>query len=147
MTGMTGMTGTDLRERCAIDDVALTMLHAAAFDETPRLRPWGAQLERHSLTWLGAFEGVRMIGFANLAWDGGVHAFLVDVLVAPDRRRRGTGRALVAEALRLATEAGCAWLHADPAPAVAAAFAAVTPSPVRLHRATRDRRGDGGAES
>ena len=124
----------ELRERCAVDDVALTMLHAAAFHETPRLRPWGAQLEGHSLAWIGAFDGDRMIGFANLAWDGGVHAFLVDVLVAPQRQRQGIGRALVAEAVRLAERSGCTWLHADPAPAVAAAFRAVTPSPRRLHR-------------
>ena len=127
----------ELRERCPVDDVALTMLHAAAFDETPRLRPWGAQLARHSLTWVGAFDADRMIGFANLAWDGGGHAFLVDVLVTPPRRRHGIGRALVAEAVRLATAAGCSWLHADYAPELAPVFAALPPTTAglaRLHR-------------
>ena len=80
-----------------------------------------------------------MVGFANLAWDGGVHAFLVDVLVAPARQREGIGTALVAEAVRLATEAGCAWLHADYAPRLAAFFtgrcglAPATATQLRLH--------------
>lgn len=124
----------ELRERCPVDDVALTMLHAAAFDETPRLRPWGARLARHSLTWIGAFSGDRMVGFANLAWDGGAHAFLVDVLVEPARQRQGIGRALVAEAIRLATDAGCSWLHADHAPQIAPLFTALTPTTAGLLR-------------
>jgi GNAT superfamily N-acetyltransferase len=111
--------GVDIRERCPVDDVALTMLHAAAFGETPRLRPWSAQLAGHSLTWLGAFDGDRMIGFANLAWDGGLHAFLLDVVVQPSRQRQGIGRTLVGAAVGLASGAGCAWLHADHAPDLA----------------------------
>jgi GNAT superfamily N-acetyltransferase len=107
------MGPVEIRERCPVDDVALTMLHAAAFGETPRLRPWSAQLAGHSLTWLGAFEGERLIGFANVAWDGGLHAFLLDVVVDPARQRAGIGRVLVSDAVRLASEAGCAWLHAD----------------------------------
>lgn len=99
--------------RCAIDDVALSTLHARAFGETHRLRRWSAQLERHSLSWVGAFDGSTMTGFANLAWDGGGHAFLLGVVVHPSCQRRGIGRALVAEAVRQATESGCSWLHAD----------------------------------
>ncbi|MET0189932.1 MAG: GNAT family N-acetyltransferase [Pseudonocardia sediminis] len=110
---MTDPSALDLRVRCAIDDVALSTLHARAFGETPRLRPWSAQLERHSLSWIGAFEGETMTGFANLAWDGGGHAFLLDVVVHPSRQRRGIGRALVAQAIREATDSGCSWLHAD----------------------------------
>lgn len=103
----------ELRERCAVDDVALSQLHAAAFGETPRLGRWGERLARHSLTWFGAFEDQRIVGFVNVAWDGGGHAFLLDLVVTPERRGRGTGRALVAGAVRRATEEGCTWLHAD----------------------------------
>ncbi|MBW0102816.1 GNAT family N-acetyltransferase [Pseudonocardia sp. KRD291] len=110
---MTDLPALELRVRCAIDDVTLSTLHARAFGETPRLRAWSAQLERHSLSWVGAFEGTTMSGFANHAWDGSGHAFLLDVVVHPSRQRRGIGRALVADAVRQATDAGCSWLHAD----------------------------------
>lgn len=131
----------ELRVRCPVDDVALSQLHAAAFGETPRLVRWSERLERHSLTWLGAFEQGRMTGFVNVGWDGGGHAFLLDAVVEPARQHRGTGRALVREAVRLAADAGCAWLHAGFAPELAPFFldrCALTPTSaglLRLHRA------------
>lgn len=129
-----------LHERCPVDDVALSLLHAAAFDETPRVRPWAAQLQRHSLTWVGAFAGEWMVGFVNVAWDGAGHAFLLDAVVDARHRGRGTGRALVARAVRSATDAGCTWLHADFAAELAPFFvhrcglAPTAAGLVRLHR-------------
>ncbi len=90
------------RERCAVDDVALSQLHAAAFGETPRLVRWGERLARHSLTWFGAFDGDQLVGFVNLAWDGDRHAFLLDAVVAPPRQRHGIGTELVGRAVRAA---------------------------------------------
>ena len=44
---------------------------------------WRNRVERHSLGWVCAFEAAtRLIGFVNVAWDGGAHAFVVDTLVA-----------------------------------------------------------------
>jgi len=103
----------EYRERCDVDDVALSRLHADAFAENARLVAWGERLERHSLSWLGAFDGERLVGFVNLAWDGGRHAFLLDTVVAPAHRGGGIGTELVTRAVRAASEAGCAWLHAD----------------------------------
>lgn len=124
----------DYRERCAVDDVALSQLHAAAFGESARLVAWGARLERHSLSWLGAFDGGRLVGFVNLAWDGDRHAFLLDAVVADGYRRRGIGRELVTRAVRLATAAGCTWLHAAYAPHLAPfAKACSLPPLLRLH--------------
>lgn len=123
-----------------VDDAVLSRLHAIAFDETPRLVRWGERLERHSLTWLGAFEDGQMVGFVNLAWDGDRHAFLLDVVVEPRLRGRGIGRALVTESVRLAEAAGCTWLHADFAADFAPFFhdrCGLTPTAaglVRLHR-------------
>lgn len=77
------------------------------------MHPWARQLDRHSLTWVGAFAGDVLIGFVQLAWDGGVHAFLLDTAVDPDHQRRGVGRALVATATAEATRAGCEWVHVD----------------------------------
>lgn len=133
------------RERCAVDDVALSQLHAAAFGETPRLVRWGERLARHSLTWFGAFDGGevddgRLVGFVNLAWDGDRHAFLLDAVVAPPRQRHGIGTELVGRAVRAASAAGCTWLHADYADDLAPFFeqrCGLVPTRaalVRLHR-------------
>jgi GNAT superfamily N-acetyltransferase len=48
-----------------------------------------------------------------VAWDGGVHAFVLDTLVAADRRRHGIGRGLLDVAARESRAAGCEWLHVD----------------------------------
>ena len=122
------------RERCAVDDVALSQLHAAAFGETPRLVAWGERLARHSLTWFGAFDGDRLVGFVNLAWDGDRHAFLLDAVVAPPRQRHGIGTELVGRAVRAASGAACTWLHADYAEDLAPFFTRCgVPRTLRLH--------------
>ena len=59
-------------------------LHAAAFET--RLYDasewdWVGQVERHSLGWVVARDGDRFVGFANVLWDGLVHALLEDVMV------------------------------------------------------------------
>jgi GNAT superfamily N-acetyltransferase len=112
----------ELRARPAVDDAELSALHAAAFRNGFRLQPWANRLARHSLTWVGAFDDGRMVGFANVAWDGGVHAFLLDVVVEPRRQGGGIGAAVVAEAARLAGAAGCEWLHVDFVPEHAAFY-------------------------
>ena len=81
------MTDVRVRVRPEVDDVALSALHAAGFDETPRLRRWSAQLAAHSLSWLDARDGDALAGFVNLAWDGDRHAFLLDLV---DRLDGGT---------------------------------------------------------
>jgi GNAT superfamily N-acetyltransferase len=60
-----------------------------------------------------ARDAERLVGFVNVAWDGGVHAFVLDTMVAAHARRGGVGRALVEMAIRDARAAGCAWLHVD----------------------------------
>ena len=54
-----------------------------------------------------------LIGFVNVAWDGGDHAFLLDTTVRSDHRRRGIGVELVQIAARHAATAGCEWLEVD----------------------------------
>jgi ribosomal protein S18 acetylase RimI-like enzyme len=69
-------------------------------------------LER-SLAFICAYQSVRLIGFVNLAWDGGVHAFILDPTVHPEFRRRGIGKMLVKKAVETAKQRGIEWLHVD----------------------------------
>src|SRR5918999_5589736 len=68
---------------------------------------WWDRVRPHSLGWVTARgdEGV-LIGFVNVAWDGGDHAFLIDTKVRPDQQRRGIGTQLVRVAAEHGREAG-----------------------------------------
>jgi ribosomal protein S18 acetylase RimI-like enzyme len=95
----------------AADDelVALTRSYGG------RAQPgWWDRIRPQSLGWVTARTGDRaLIGFVNVAWDGGDHAFLIDTKVRPDHQRRGIGTELVRIAARHAQEAGCEWLEVD----------------------------------
>ena len=58
-------------------------------------------------------QGDRLIGFVYAAWDGSVHAFLLEPTVHPDYRRRGIGRRLVHHVRDYARERDLEWLHVD----------------------------------
>ncbi|MFD7500778.1 GNAT family N-acetyltransferase [Streptomyces sp. NPDC059850] len=96
-----------------IDNASLNALHADGFGSPVGRTDWRARLERHSLGWVCAREDASLIGFVNVAWDGGAHAFLLDTVVARHRRSRGIGAALVAAAAKEARAAKCEWLHVD----------------------------------
>jgi ribosomal protein S18 acetylase RimI-like enzyme len=66
----------------------------------------------HSFTWITAHAGEELVGFANVAWDGGVHFFLLDPKVHPSLRHRGIGARLVREAVA-ACEGHGEWVHVD----------------------------------
>jgi len=95
----------------ATDDelVALTLSHGGG------AKPgWWDRIRPHSLGWVTArSEDEALIGFVNVAWDGGDHAFLIDTKVRPDHQRRGIGTELVRIAARRAKEAGCEWMEVD----------------------------------
>lgn len=88
-------------------------LHGAAFGYEPGTTDVRSRVDRHSLGWVCVRDGGRLVGFVNVVWDGAVHAFLLDTIVAPDAQRRGIGQELVWHATNVAREAGCAWLHVD----------------------------------
>ena len=68
-----------LRVNFSVDDVSLSRLHAVAFGHAPgEVSPWASRLERHSLSWVGAFDQESLVGFVHACWDGGLHAFLLD---------------------------------------------------------------------
>jgi GNAT superfamily N-acetyltransferase len=94
-----------------LDDDALNALFARAWpDHQPR--PFARVLAR-SLGTVTAHVAGQLIGFVNLATDGGEHAFLLDPTVAISHRRRGIGTELVRRAAALARARGCTWLHVD----------------------------------
>jgi GNAT superfamily N-acetyltransferase len=75
---------------------------------------WWDRIRPHSLGWVTARgdDGI-LVGFVNVAWDGDVHAFILDTMVAGSHRRSGIGAELVAVAAREARTAKCEWLHVD----------------------------------
>ncbi|MFD7663005.1 GNAT family N-acetyltransferase [Streptomyces sp. NPDC059788] len=95
------------------DNAAVNALHAEGFDHPPLEIDWSGQLRRYSLGWVCAREDGRLVGFVNVAWDGGVHAFILDTVVNRQHRGSGIGTALVATAVREARAAKCEWLHVD----------------------------------
>jgi GNAT superfamily N-acetyltransferase len=104
----------NLLSRFPVDDQELSTLHARAFGGDPtQVQPWSQRLQRHALTWIGAFDAGRLTGFVQVCWDGGAHAFILDTAVDPDGQGRGTGTALVKAAAEEARAAGCTWLHVD----------------------------------
>ena len=101
--------------RGAFDNAELNALHAEAFAHRVLEDDWVAQVERHSLGWVCARDGDggALVGFVNVAWDGGVHAFILDTMVRARAARQGIGTQLVAIATAEARAAGCEWLHVD----------------------------------
>jgi ribosomal protein S18 acetylase RimI-like enzyme len=107
-------SGINVRVRFAVDDEELSALHQRAFgSRDAAVEPWSRRLARHSLTWVGAFDGETLVGFVQLCWDGSAHAFVLDTAVDPDYQRRHIGHDLVCAAATEAARAGCVWLHVD----------------------------------
>lgn len=77
---------------------------------------WTGDLPRileRSLAHLCAYDEQDLVGYINIAWDGGAHAFLLDPMVHPAYRHRGIGSTLVRHATDLARQRGARWLHVD----------------------------------
>lgn len=108
--------GIDYRWRGEFENAEVHVLHAEAFD-TPVFDEaewnWRQLVAAHSLGWVVARDGERLVGFVNVLWDGLVHAWIQDTMVAARARGRGIGTELVAVATAAARDAGCEWLHVD----------------------------------
>lgn len=88
-------------------------LHAEAFEHRLFDDDWVAQVERHSLGWVTARNEGTLTGFVNVAWDGALHAFVLDTMVAQAAARQGIASELVRIAVEQSRAAGCEWLHVD----------------------------------
>ena len=111
-------------------DEMAALFDAAWGDRAPDSPP---ALDR-CLAHVCAYEVGRLIGFVKLAWDGGIHAFVLDTTVHPDHRRRGIGRQLVERATEVAKRSGVEWLHVDYDPPLEGFYArcGFRPSPAGL---------------
>ncbi|TDE94127.1 GNAT family N-acetyltransferase [Occultella glacieicola] len=111
-------TDVQIEWRAPVSDdelVELTTSHGG----TPEVG-WWDRVRPHSLGWVSArTEDGRLVGFVNVAWDGGDHAFLIDTKTRPSHQGRGVGTAVVAHAVTQARAAGCEWLFVDFEPPLA----------------------------
>ena len=97
----------DFRFDTRPDAAALATLGARWTDEEL------VRIYRHSLCHAGAWLDGRFVGYVNVAWDGGVHAFMLDPTVHPDYRHRGIGTQLVRTVVDHLAGRGLDWLHVD----------------------------------
>ncbi len=104
-------TGITYRINPPIQNRQLNDLLAASW-HAHRWRDFQPVLDR-SLAFVCAYQESELIGFVNLAWDGGTHAFILDTTVHPNFRRRGIGHRLVKEAVEVAEEHHVEWIHVD----------------------------------
>ena len=103
--------------RDEVTSAEVNALHAEAFGTrvfSDQEWDWRTLLERHSLGWVTARDHAgTLVGFVNVLWDGGVHAWLQDTMVAASARRRGVATRVVGVARDRARAAGCEYLHVD----------------------------------
>jgi GNAT superfamily N-acetyltransferase len=102
---------------------------------------WWNRVGEHSLGWVTARDpGGLLVGFVNVAWDGGDHAFLIDTKTRPSHQRQGLGSAVVRRAIDEARVAGCEWLFVDFEPELEEFYVGAcgfTPAPAGLVHLTR----------
>jgi GNAT superfamily N-acetyltransferase len=71
------------------------------------------KIYKHSLTHACAYQEGRLVAYVNVAWDGGVHAFLLDPTVHAEMRLHGIGSELVRKMISHLAGRGLEWLHVD----------------------------------
>jgi GNAT superfamily N-acetyltransferase len=131
---------TSYRWRGAFANTEVNVLHAEAF--TTRLYSddewnWEDLLARHSLGWVIARDGTRLVGFVNVVWDGTTHAWVQDTMVSRDQRDRGIGTEMMDLVRTECQKAGCEWLHVDFAEGLEAFYlrsCGFSPTPAGLMR-------------
>jgi GNAT superfamily N-acetyltransferase len=102
----------EYRVNPSVANAELDQLYAVSWPNHHPPYDFRPELER-ALAFVGAYDGDELIGFVRLAWDGSIHAFLLEPTVRPDYRRRGIGRSLVQHAVAISRERGMEWVHVD----------------------------------
>ncbi|CAD0212539.1 hypothetical protein AGRHK599_LOCUS1943 [Rhizobium rhizogenes] len=99
--------------RGAFGNAEVNALHAECFEHRILTDDWWSQVNRFSLGWVCTRHSGKLVGFVNVAWDGGVHAFVLDTMVSLTFQRRGIAKALMREVVDRAKDTTCEWLHVD----------------------------------
>jgi GNAT superfamily N-acetyltransferase len=102
--------------RGSFQNVEINGLRAEAFETRVYSNDewnWVDLVAKHSLGWVVARDGGRLVGFVNVAWDGFTHAWVQDTMVANADRSRGIGTQLIEIVRAECQRAGCEWLHVD----------------------------------
>ena len=94
-----------------VSNDALNQLFATAW--TNHTAANFAAVLSHSLLYVCAYADGRLVGFVNVAWDGGIHGFILDTTVHAEYQCRGIGRKLVKAAIESARAKSIEWLHVD----------------------------------
>ena len=68
---------------------------------------------QHAFLNVTAWHNADLVGFVKLVWDGGLHAFLLDVTVHASKQKKGIGTLLVQRACQEARDRGIEWIHVD----------------------------------
>ena len=94
-----------------VDNATLNALFASAWEG----HYWAdfQPLLQHCLAYICGYADQQLIAFVKLAWDAGIHAFLLDTTVHTDWQRHGIGQRLVQEAVAVVQARGIHWLHVD----------------------------------
>lgn len=116
------MTNPVYEWRGSFENPELNRLHAECFGHPLLAIDWWDRVNRFSLGWVCMRSAGALAGFVNVAWDGGVHAFLLDTMVTAELRCKGCGTRLVAEAIQGSRARECEWLHVDFEPALGALY-------------------------
>jgi len=89
------MTELQVDWRGDFDNQELNALHAEAFPHAILEIDWTSQVKAHSLGWVIARDAGELVGFVNVAWDGDIHAFILDTMSARVGEDRGSARGLL----------------------------------------------------
>ena len=83
------MTEIVYQVKSQVTDDDLNNLFASAWVHHAE-RPFGPILA-HSLTYVCAYHEGQLIGFVNVAWDGGIHGFILDTSRLNEQELRQLG--------------------------------------------------------
>jgi GNAT superfamily N-acetyltransferase len=106
------MDEIEYRVNPTVSNGELNKLFKVSWPGTKQPKDFRPILDR-SLAYICAYKTDRLVGFVNLAWDGGIHGFILDTTVVPEHRRKGIGSGLLRRAADVAREKGIEWLHVD----------------------------------
>jgi GNAT superfamily N-acetyltransferase len=113
----------EYRVNPTVSNAELDDLYSVSWPHHQAPYDFGPELD-HALAFVCAYANGHLIGFVRLAWDGGMHAFLLEPTVRPEFRRRGIGRTLVERVVAVARDRGMHWVHVDFDPELAAFYRA-----------------------